>query len=45
MQRKKPTYLQQRKPKDQINKKLLIWAGSIFAVVCIAMIALLLFNK
>ncbi|MCR8631126.1 MULTISPECIES: hypothetical protein [Paenibacillus] len=45
MQRKKPTYLQQRKPKDEINKKLLIWVGCVFAAIIIAMTVLLLLNK
>jgi hypothetical protein len=44
MQRKKPTYLQQRKPKDQVNKKLLIWVGAVFAVIIVAMTILLLLN-
>jgi hypothetical protein len=45
MQRKKPTYLQQRKPQDTVNKKLIIWIGSIFAAFIIAMALLLIFNK
>jgi len=44
MQRKKPSYLQQRKPKDQVNKKLLIWVGSVFVAVVIVMTVLLLLN-
>jgi uncharacterized membrane protein YvbJ len=41
MQRKKPTYLQQRKPKDSVNKKLIIWISSVFAVLIIGMAILL----
>ncbi|WP_279538648.1 hypothetical protein [Paenibacillus agricola] len=44
MQRKKPSYLQQRKPKDTINKKLIIWISSIFAVLVIGMAVLLSVN-
>jgi hypothetical protein len=44
MQRKKPTYLQQRKPKDAVNKKLMIWICSIFAVLAIGMAILLVTN-
>ncbi|MFE5319116.1 hypothetical protein ACFQ88_10440 [Paenibacillus sp. NPDC056579] len=45
MQRKKPTYLQQRKPNDTVNKKRIIWVSSIFGVVVILMIVLLIFNS
>lgn len=41
MHRKKPTYLQQRKPRDTVNKKLIIWVGSVFAALIIAMAILL----
>jgi len=45
MQRKKPTYLQQRKPQESVNKKLIIWIGSVFVLLIIAMAVLLIFNK
>ncbi|WP_197035406.1 hypothetical protein [Paenibacillus sp. UNC451MF] len=45
MQRKKPTYLQQRKPKDAVNKKLIIGTSSVFAAIVILMILLFIFVK
>ncbi|WP_282936696.1 hypothetical protein [Paenibacillus sp. RC67] len=45
MQRKKPTYLQQRKPKEAVNKKLIIWTSTVFAAIVIIMIILFIFNK
>ncbi|SFL27533.1 hypothetical protein SAMN03159341_104387 [Paenibacillus sp. 1_12] len=41
MQRKKPTYLRQRKPQDTINKKGIIVVCSVFAALIIAMAVLL----
>ncbi|MBE1441053.1 hypothetical protein [Paenibacillus sp. OAS669] len=45
MNRKKPTYLQQRKPKETVNKKLIIGTSSVFAAIVIIMILLFIFNK
>ncbi|UQZ82785.1 hypothetical protein SK3146_01945 [Paenibacillus konkukensis] len=45
MHRKKPTYLQQRKPQETVNKKAIIWVGSIFVALIVVMAVLLVFNK
>ncbi|MFB6364793.1 hypothetical protein SAMN04487970_101818 [Paenibacillus tianmuensis] len=44
MQKKKISPYAQRKTKDEPNKKLIVWAGSIFGVIILGMIALLVFN-
>ncbi|WP_010491371.1 hypothetical protein [Paenibacillus elgii] len=44
MQKKKVSPYVQRKTKDEPNKKLIVWVGSIFAVVILGMIVLLIFN-
>lgn len=42
--RQKPSYLQ-RKRKDEVNKKALIWTGSILAAIVILMTVLLIINR
>ncbi|WP_261807534.1 hypothetical protein [Paenibacillus sp. N3.4] len=44
MSKRKPT-LANRKAKDEINKKAIIWTGSILLAVVIAMTLLLILNK
>ncbi|GLI05390.1 hypothetical protein YDYSG_14200 [Paenibacillus tyrfis] len=44
MQKKKISPYAQRKTKDEPNKKLIVWASSIFGVVILGMIVLLIFN-
>lgn len=44
MQKKKAPYMQ-RKAKDEPNKKLIAWIGSIFAVIIIVMAVLLITNQ
>jgi len=45
MQRKKPSYLQQRKPKDTANRKLIIWTSAVFVAIVIVMTVLLILNS
>ncbi|WP_308634664.1 hypothetical protein [Paenibacillus silvisoli] len=42
--KKKPPILKS-KPKEQINKKALVWIGSIFAVIVIVMAVLLILDN
>ncbi|MEC0228983.1 hypothetical protein [Paenibacillus alba] len=44
MSKRKPITVN-RKAKDEVNKKAIIWTGSIFLVVIIAMALLLILNK
>lgn len=41
--RKKPPTVR-NKPKEEVNRKALIWIGSIFALIVIVMALLLIFN-
>lgn len=43
MAKRKPSYLQ-RKQKDQVNKKAILWVGSILAAFVILMAILLVWN-
>lgn len=42
--KKKPPVLKS-KPKEEVNKKALVWIGSILLVIVIAMVLLLIFDK
>jgi hypothetical protein len=44
MAQRKPTYLQKRN-KDEVNKKAIVWTGSIALAVIVAMAVLLILNK
>ncbi|WP_281272078.1 hypothetical protein [Paenibacillus flagellatus] len=43
MANRKPGYLQ-RKPKDEVNKKAIVWVGSILGAVVVLMAVLLVWN-
>jgi hypothetical protein len=44
MAQRKPTYLQKRN-KDEVNKKAIIWTGSILLAIVVLMTVLLILNK
>lgn len=44
MAQRKPTYLQKRN-KNEVNKKAIVWTGSIALVVIVAMAVLLVLSK
>lgn len=43
MAKRKPTYIQRRN-KDTVNKKAIVWVGSIIGVIIVFMIVLLIWN-
>jgi hypothetical protein len=44
MAQRKPTYLQKRN-KNEVNKKAIIWTGSILLAIVVLMTVLLILNK
>ncbi|MFD0869980.1 MULTISPECIES: hypothetical protein [Paenibacillus] len=43
--KRKPMPYSQRKTKEEVNKKAIIWAGGIFAAIVILMAVLLIVNS
>jgi hypothetical protein len=44
-QAKKKPPMMKTKPKEQVNKKAMVWIGSIIGVIVLAMALLLIFDK
>ncbi|MBW7477712.1 hypothetical protein K0T92_23660 [Paenibacillus oenotherae] len=43
--KKKPPIMKNNKPKEEVNKKALVWIGSILLVIIIGMALLLILDK